>query len=133
MAQLLLVDDDPIILSLLSRLMQRHGHQVALADSASAALDLALNADFELVISDVMMPEVDGFALARDLRQALGVACPPVLLLTASTSGPDPALAEAAGAAAWAPKTLNSARLAGLVQQLLANRSAPAAAARDLP
>jgi DNA-binding response OmpR family regulator len=61
--------------------LQRHAHRIVLAASGTEGLDIALNHEFESIILDAMLPGMDGFAVARSLRDA-GIATP-ILMLTA--------------------------------------------------
>ena len=78
-ARLLIVDDDPNTLASLSRAFRLAGYEATVCDSALRALELLKSQRFDLVLSDVVMPEKDGLALLEDL-QALGVAVPVVMI-----------------------------------------------------
>jgi CheY-like chemotaxis protein len=120
MARLLLVDDDPVLLRLLSKILSRAGHTITLAESGPACLAIAAQQPFDLIITDVMMPEMDGFALAQALRLKPELACVRILVFTSRLHGPDPELARRAGADGWAMKTVQPEHLLQLVNQLLA-------------
>lgn len=80
----LLVDDDRRIRQLLSRVLQREGYRVTVADSAEDARARIRGLSFDLVILDVMMPGENGFQFARRLRAESGeIAHAPILMLTA--------------------------------------------------
>lgn len=66
---ILVVDDDPLFRHRVSELLGRKGHQVVAVDGPVPALDAAARASFDLVISDVVMPGVDGFTLTARLRE----------------------------------------------------------------
>ena len=78
--RLLLVDDDPRVLSAVGRRLAFEGFRVDLAASGPEALDHAAEHPPDLVILDVMLPEMDGLEIARRLRLAGPV---PILMLTA--------------------------------------------------
>jgi two-component system nitrogen regulation response regulator NtrX len=78
-ARLLLVDDDPNTLASLSRAFRLAGYEATVCDSALRAIELLKSQRFDLVLSDVVMPEKDGLALLEDL-QALGIAVPVVMI-----------------------------------------------------
>lgn len=80
MTHLLLVDDDPIITEPLSRRLRTRGFDVTVAGDGKTGLELALTQKPHLVILDVMMPEMDGWELCKQLRQQSTV---PILMLTA--------------------------------------------------
>jgi two-component system nitrogen regulation response regulator NtrX len=79
LSHLLIVDDDQNTLASLARAFRLAGHEAAIADSARRALELVRTQPFDLIFSDVVMPEKDGISLLEDLR-ALGVATPVVMI-----------------------------------------------------
>ncbi|RDB63990.1 DNA-binding response regulator [Gordonibacter sp. 28C] len=85
MARLLLVDDERAIVDTLARVLERDGHTVTGVTDAARVLDLDLSR-FDLMITDVMMPGLDGFELVRRIRGR--VDCP-ILFLTAKTEEGD--------------------------------------------
>ena len=66
--RVLIVDDDRKILDLLVELLQLEGYEIATAIDGSQALDLAISFDPDVVVSDVVMPEVGGLELCRRLK-----------------------------------------------------------------
>ncbi len=66
---ILLVDDDRFFLELANDMLARHGYRVVMAENALKALEEASRTRFDLVITDVMMPGMDGFALTAKLRE----------------------------------------------------------------
>ncbi|MCB1051895.1 MAG: sigma-54-dependent Fis family transcriptional regulator [Acidobacteria bacterium] len=67
MAEILVVDDDPTIAELLQALMERQGHQVEMRTDALDALDLVKTRNFDLVLTDLMMPMVSGLEIAQEV------------------------------------------------------------------
>jgi two-component system response regulator MprA len=84
--RVLVVDDDPAVLSGLRRALALEGYAVQVAESGEAALALAAAEAPDLVVLDVMLPDVDGLAVCRRLREAGSM---PILLLTARDTVPD--------------------------------------------
>ena len=80
-AKLLVVEDDANILELLSASLRFAGFEVSTATSGSAAVSAARNANPDLVVLDVMLPDLDGFEVIRLMRE--GGARTPVVFLTA--------------------------------------------------
>lgn len=66
---LLFVDDENLLHSLFERLFTRNGFQVTCCSSAMQAIDLMKENDYDLVITDFMMPDMDGFALLGHIRE----------------------------------------------------------------
>ncbi len=111
MAKLLLVDDDPVLLMLLTRLLTRIGHEVIAVENAAACLEKAAAEHFDMIITDVMMPGMDGYELTRRLRENPATREVLILILTSRLQGPDDDLALAAGADAYDLKSVNLERL----------------------
>ncbi len=81
--KVLAVDDDPAALDLVRAALEPEGFEVHTTTSALTALDMLHERSFDLVVSDVIMPELDGFELARRIRADARTADMPVLLCTA--------------------------------------------------
>jgi CheY-like chemotaxis protein/cellulose synthase/poly-beta-1,6-N-acetylglucosamine synthase-like glycosyltransferase len=86
---ILIVDDDPIITTLLARALMKADYEVITASTANEAFERIEEAVPDLVISDVMMPEMDGFEFLRRLRAMKATAFIPVIMLTARTTTED--------------------------------------------
>lgn len=85
--RVLVVEDDPDIRTLLVSALRRHGYQVASADAGSAALFETGHFQPDLILLDVMLPDLDGFEVTRYLRDS-GIHTP-ILFLTARTGAED--------------------------------------------
>ena len=81
--RVLAVDDDPAALTLLADVLGAEGFTVRGVPSGRAALELADREPFDLVVCDLLMPEVDGFAVVAGLRAAERTREVPILILTA--------------------------------------------------
>lgn len=66
----LVVDDEEAVLSVVEQLTEALGHRARVADSGQAALELLEAAPYDVVISDIRMPKMDGFELAQRIRTA---------------------------------------------------------------
>jgi DNA-binding NtrC family response regulator len=69
MAHILVIDDDPAIRSVVTLLLQRSGHQIVAAENGRRGLRILENDDFDLLIIDIFMPEMDGLEAIRLVRQ----------------------------------------------------------------
>ena len=78
-AHLLIVDDEANTLASLSRAFRLAGHEATVCDNAGKALDLAKTQNFDLILSDVVMPGKDGLTLLEELKQQ-GVTAPVVMM-----------------------------------------------------
>jgi DNA-binding response OmpR family regulator len=85
--KLLVVEDEPRMLELLRRGLTEEGHNVVCAADGSEGWELARAYEFDAVVLDVMLPKMNGFELAKKLRQRQ--IATPVLMLTAKDSVPD--------------------------------------------
>ena len=85
-ARILVVDDDPGVLSGLRRALALDGYDVLAAEDGETALDLAASEKPDLVVLDVMLPELDGLAVCEQLRARSSV---PIIMLTAKDTVPD--------------------------------------------
>lgn len=78
------MEDEPKMAQLLRRGLGENGHVVEVARTGEAALDAATTGEFDAVLLDVMLPDIDGFEVCRRLRRSDNWA--PVLMLTARTA-----------------------------------------------
>src|SRR6266849_1331217 len=85
--KLLVVEDERRMLELLRRGLSEEGHTVSCAADGSEGLQMVRDHKFDVVILDVMMPRMDGFALAKRMRSENNFT--PVLMLTAKDYVPD--------------------------------------------
>ena len=83
MAKLLVVDDEPDIHRLVRRYAEREGHEVTEADDGTKAVELCKNEEFDMIIMDAMMPDMDGFTAVKEIKKFSDV---PVLMLSARGS-----------------------------------------------
>ena len=81
--RVLVVDDDDDSRRLLRHLLERKGFEVVLADGGREALDRLRSESVDVILLDVMMPIMDGFAVCRELKKSAATASLPVILLTA--------------------------------------------------
>src|SRR6476620_4917618 len=79
MAHLLIVDDDANTLASLARAFRMAGHEATVSDNAGRALELIKTQQFDMVLSDVVMPGKDGISLLEDIR-GLGSHVPVVMI-----------------------------------------------------
>ena len=84
---LLIVEDEPTIVEFLKTGLSYEGYQVIVAENGMSGLDYAKNKDIDLIILDIMLPDIDGFEVCRKIR-ARGITIP-ILMLTAKKEIPD--------------------------------------------
>lgn len=116
MATILIADDNPVNRRLLSTLLRPHGHTVVEARDGSEVLAAIKSAPPDLVISDVLMPVMDGHELLRELQDNPATSGIPVVFFTAHYGARTMALA---GGAAWFLTNADSAELNTVVAKVL--------------
>ena len=116
MTRLLLIDDDQMITDLLARQLESAGYEVIVAGDGRAGLALALEKLPDLVVLDVMMPEMDGWEVCRHLRRDSVV---PILMLTALGSETDRVLGLELGADDYLVKPFSTRELTARIRALL--------------
>jgi CheY-like chemotaxis protein len=87
--RVLIADDDPWILRMVSNVLSKRGYEVETAHDGEEALEMALANKPDLLITDVMMPRMDGWTLVKALRTRRDLAFLPVIFLTALSSDDD--------------------------------------------
>ncbi len=80
MTRILIVDDEPDIRALVRRYAEREGYETAEAENGMAAVSMCRETDFDVIIMDAMMPELDGFSACREIRAIKDI---PVIMLSA--------------------------------------------------
>lgn len=123
MARILIVDDDQSILELVQLMLKQSDHSVAVADGGAEAFEAATSEAFDLIITDVMMPEMNGYELTERLRADERTANTRILILTARAQPIDYQSAIEAGANGYMAKPVTRAELVAKVDELLALQS----------
>ena len=119
MAQILVVDDSASMRSMVSTTLQSQGHRVQDAANGKAALDQAKRNRFDVVITDLNMPVMDGIELVKNLRQLTSYRYTPLLLLTTESSMDKKSEGRKAGATGWLVKPFNPEKLLATVNKVL--------------
>jgi DNA-binding response OmpR family regulator len=123
----LVVDDEPMLRNLLSRLLRMEGYEVLEAEDGQAALDVVAGQKPDLILLDVMMPARDGLEVLGDLRKTSDI---PVILVSALAEEADRVIGLKMGADDYVAKPFSAAELSARIESVLrraAMRSAPEA------
>lgn len=119
MASILISDDSSSMRQMLYFTLTAAHHQVQEANNGSEALTLAQQHSFDLVITDINMPNLDGLGLVRALRHLPEYQFKPILLLTTETDPEVKKEAKMAGATGWINKPFDPDKLLAAVRKVL--------------
>lgn len=124
MTRILLVEDDALLLEVMSNILEAEGYEMHCAPNGKLALDLFVANHPDLVISDIMMPEMDGFELLRSIRMMPAGITVPFLFLSARTERTDVTMARALGVDDYLFKPFDAPELVETVRARLNRRKA---------
>ena len=116
---ILIVDDEPNIVMSLEFLMRKNGFQVGIARNGTEALAAIDHTPYDLILLDIMMPDVDGLDVCRQLRQRPDRAGTKVIFLSAKSREADVQKGYEAGADLYSPKPFSTRQLMEKVRELL--------------
>lgn len=119
MASILIIEDEAPIRDNLRRFLQLEGYKVFEAENGQRGLDQIRTALPDLIVCDVMMPELDGFSLLKILRADPRTAAVPFVLLTASAEKESLEHGRELGADEYVTKPFNLPQLAALIRRRL--------------
>lgn len=119
MANILAVDDSASMRQMVAFTLKGAGHQVTEAVDGEDALRLAKTQSFNLVLTDVNMPKMDGITLTKELRSLPNYRFTPILTLTTEASQEKKMAGKAAGATGWIVKPFNPDQLLATVKKVL--------------
>ena len=120
MPKILLVEDNEMNRDMLSRRLQRKGFEVTMAVDGLQGVQMALAGDYDLILMDMSLPELDGWEATRRVREGHGSKRVPIIALTAHAMSGDREKAMAAGCDDYDTKPVELDRLLGKIQALLA-------------
>ena len=118
--KILIVDDDVDTLRLVGLMLQRQGYQIVAADNGQQALTMAQNEKPDLIILDVMMPDMDGYEVTRRLRANTITNPIPIIMFTAKTQVDDKVTGFDVGADDYLTKPTQPRELFAHVKAVLA-------------
>ncbi len=118
MARILVVDDDELLVELVTFTLESHGHEVLTAEDGAEAIDMAIREQPDVVVLDGMMPGSDGLDVLRQLRRGTAASLP-VIMLSARKQERDVVGGLAEGANDYLVKPFMPEELAVRVQKVL--------------
>lgn len=118
MKTILVVEDDPLLLKTLGQVLKKDGYQTVLCENGKKAVEQFTDLKPDMLITDLMMPEMDGTQLVQHVRQQLQSAIPILIL---SASGEEASVLDAfkLGANDYVTKPFNPRELSLRVRRLL--------------
>jgi two-component system chemotaxis response regulator CheY len=119
MKQVLTVDDSASVRQMVSFTLRNAGYGVAEAGNGREGLEKARGQKFELVITDLNMPEMDGIEMIQGMRQLPGYSFTPILMLTTESQAEKKDAGRKAGATGWIVKPFQAEQLIAVVQKLV--------------
>lgn len=119
MARILVIDDDRSLLRMMKLMLEKAGHESILASSGREGIQSAMDEQPDLAIVDVMMPELSGYDVCRQLRENPATANIPLLILTARSQPMDQQMAIDAGADDFLSKPITREELMRHLSRLL--------------
>jgi len=119
-ARILIVDDDPVNLNVLKTILSLEPYEIMTVTSAKEALAILDTMEWDLVISDVMMPQMSGYELTRSIRERLTLTELPILLLTARSHPKDIENGFLSGANDYVTKPVEAMEIRSRVRALTA-------------
>lgn len=118
--KILIVDDDLDTLRLVGLMLQRQGYQISAATNGQQGLDKAFEEDPDLILLDVMMPDMDGYEVTRRLRQNPSTSETPIMMFTAKSQLDDKVIGFEVGVNDYLTKPTHPSELQARVKTLLA-------------
>ncbi|MBL8176674.1 MAG: response regulator [Bryobacterales bacterium] len=116
-ARILLVEDNPINCRVAERLLTRLGHNIRTVNNGLEACRVARHEEFDVILMDVQMPEMDGFQATAEIRRSESVRRTPIIALTASAMEGDRERCLAIGMDDYLSKPLNPNQLAEVISR----------------
>ena len=128
MARILIVDDSPSQLMGIRRIVEKLGHEAVTAEDGAAGVEAAKRELPDLILMDVVMPNLNGFQATRSITREPTTKHIPIVLVTTKDQDTDRVWGMRQGAKAYITKPFSESELADMIQQMLGGEGAAAAA-----
>lgn len=122
MPKILIVDDEPNIVTLISRYVQREGYDIVTASDGREAIDKCKKEDFDVIIMDVMMPDTDGFTACKKIKEFKDI---PVIMLSARGTEFDKLFGFEVGIDDYVTKPFSPMELMARIKVVISRKPAP--------
>ncbi len=127
MARILIVDDSPSQLLGIQRIVEKLGHETITATDGAAGVDAAKASLPDLVLMDVVMPNLNGFQATRTLKREASTQHIPVVLVTTKDQDTDRMWGMRQGAKAYITKPFSEDELSEVLERVFSHQEPPAA------
>ncbi len=119
MARILIVDDSPSQLMGIRRIVEKLGHEALTAEDGAAGVEAAKRELPDLILMDVVMPNLNGFQATRSITREATTKHIPIVLVTTKDQDTDRVWGMRQGAKAYITKPFSESELADMIQQML--------------
>jgi twitching motility two-component system response regulator PilH len=119
MARILIVDDSPSQLMGIRRIVEKLGHEALTAEDGAAGVEAAKRELPDLILMDVVMPNLNGFQATRSITREPSTKHVPIVLVTTKDQDTDRVWGMRQGAKAYITKPFSESELADIIQQML--------------
>jgi DNA-binding response OmpR family regulator len=120
MKKVLLIEDDKMIQTMYETKLKQEQYQVITADNGAAGLDLALKEKPDIILLDVILPQMDGFTVLQEVRSSAGMKKVPIIMLTNLGTTEDQEKGTQLGATDyWVKANLTPAQVAEKIKAVL--------------
>ena len=128
MPRILIVDDEPNIVTLISRYAQREGYDVTAVSDGRQAIEACTREDFDLIVMDVMMPDTDGFTACKKIKEFRDI---PVIMLSARGPEFDKLFGFEVGVDDYVTKPFSPMELMARIKVVISRKPVPKADGAD--
>lgn len=119
MALILIVDDSPSQILNQKKILEKHGHQVITAENGQTGISMAKERNPDLILMDVVMPDLNGFQATREISKNESTAHIPIIIVTTKDKETDMMWAKRQGAKAYIVKPVKEKELLNAINQTL--------------
>ena len=123
MARILIVDDSPTQMFTLKKVLSKHGHQVLTAEDGEKGVEVASKELPDLILMDVVMPNLNGFQATRRISRNANTSHIPIIMVTTKDQETDKIWGKRQGASGYIIKPVDEGELINNINELLAKRT----------
>ena len=119
MAKVLVVDDQRVMRSMFKKMLVAESYEVDLCEDGEQAYECALENHYDLILTDLIMPKIDGIELTKALRETQQYRSTPILIVSNNNSDDKKEIGKQAGANGWVVKPVSAEVLIPKLRYLL--------------